>query len=86
MKGLISLKTIKDLLHQLHPDFDYDKSDDFISDGLIDSIDMQELFALIEEEYNVELAKATIHDVGFNEIQFDYVRFPEDAYNMSKSG
>ena len=24
--------------------------------------------------------------MGFNEIQFDYVRFPEDAYNMSVSG
>jgi len=36
-------------------------------------------------EYNVELAKAAVKDMGFNEIQFDYVRFPEDAYNMSKS-
>lgn len=36
-------------------------------------------------EYNVELAKAAVNDMGFNEIQFDYVRFPEDAYNMSKS-
>ena len=34
-------------------------------------------------EYNVELAKQAIRDMGFNEIQFDYVRFPEDAYNMS---
>ena len=36
--------------------------------------------------YNVELAKEAIHEMGFNEIQFDYVRFPEDAYNMSVSG
>jgi len=36
-------------------------------------------------EYNVELAKEAIDLIGFNEIQFDYVRFPEDAYNMSKS-
>ena len=36
-------------------------------------------------EYNVELAKATIKDMGFNEIQFDYVRFPEDAFYMSKN-
>ena len=36
-------------------------------------------------EYNVELAKAAVKDMGFNEIQFDYVRFPEDAYNMSKN-
>lgn len=36
-------------------------------------------------EYNVELAKAVVHDMGFNEVQFDYVRFPETAYNMSRN-
>jgi len=37
-------------------------------------------------EYNVELAKEAINKFGFNEIQFDYVRFPEDAYRMSING
>lgn len=37
-------------------------------------------------EYNVELAKEAVTLMGFNEIQFDYVRFPEDSYEMSKSG
>ena len=37
-------------------------------------------------EYNVELAKEAVVKMGFNEIQFDYVRFPEDAYNMSVNG
>ena len=37
-------------------------------------------------EYNVELAEEAVLTMGFNEIQFDYVRFPEDAYNMSISG
>ena len=36
-------------------------------------------------EYNVELAKAAVRDMGFNEIQFDYVRFPETAYQMSQN-
>lgn len=36
-------------------------------------------------EYNVELAKEAIDLMKFNEIQFDYVRFPEAAYNMSQS-
>ena len=36
-------------------------------------------------EYNVELAKEAVDLMGFNEIQFDYVRFPEDAYKMSQS-
>ena len=34
-------------------------------------------------EYNVELAKQAIKDMKFNEIQFDYVRFPETASKMS---
>lgn len=33
--------------------------------------------------YNVELAKEAAREKGFNEIQFDYVRFPENAYNLS---
>ncbi len=37
-------------------------------------------------EYNVELAKNAIHDMGFNEIQFDYVRFPERSFDLSKRG
>lgn len=34
-------------------------------------------------EYNIKLALQSIDDMGFNEIQFDYVRFPEDSYRMS---
>ncbi len=37
-------------------------------------------------EYNVMLAREAVKEMGFNEIQFDYVRFPEDAYRMSTSG
>ena len=36
-------------------------------------------------EYNVNLAIEAVNEIGFNEIQFDYVRFPEAAYNMSIS-
>ncbi|NLY87224.1 MAG: hypothetical protein GX083_01575 [Clostridiales bacterium] len=36
-------------------------------------------------EYNVKLAVEAVEKFGFNEIQFDYVRFPEASYEMSKS-
>ena len=36
-------------------------------------------------EYNVRLAIEAVREFGFNEIQFDYVRFPESAYEMSRS-
>ena len=37
-------------------------------------------------EYNVRLAQEAVKEFGFNEIQFDYVRFPESAFEMSQSG
>ena len=37
-------------------------------------------------EYNVRLAQEAVALYGFNEIQFDYVRFPENSYEMSSSG
>ena len=62
------MKKIIEVLEQLNPDNDYTKSDDFISDGLIDSIDMQELFALLEEEYGVELAGTELAPQNFASI------------------
>lgn len=37
-------------------------------------------------EYNVELAKEAVTEMGFNEIQFDYVRFPDRTYSKEKEG
>ena len=36
-------------------------------------------------EYNIELAKEAVRTFGFNEIQYDYVRFPEASYQYSKN-
>ena len=63
------MKTVKELLNKLHPEYDYESSDDFISDGLIDSIDMQELFAMIEEEYGIELAGTDLAPQNFRSIE-----------------
>lgn len=37
-------------------------------------------------EFNVELAKEAVKEMGFNEIQFDYVRFPDRTYSYEYSG
>lgn len=37
-------------------------------------------------EFNVELAKEAVTEMGFNEIQFDYVRFPDRTYALEKAG
>ena len=37
-------------------------------------------------EFNVELAKEAVKDIGFNEIQFDYVRFPDRTTKLENDG
>lgn len=37
-------------------------------------------------EFNVELAREAVKEVGFNEIQFDYVRFPDRTQNLERNG
>ena len=37
-------------------------------------------------EYNVKLAIEAVNKFGFNEIQYDYVRFPESSYSWSRNG
>lgn len=37
-------------------------------------------------EFNVALALEAVKEMGFHEIQFDYVRFPDRTINLEKSG
>lgn len=37
-------------------------------------------------EFNVELAREAVSEIGFNEIQFDYVRFPDRTGSLEKNG
>ncbi len=36
-------------------------------------------------EFNIELAKESVKEMGFNEIQFDYVRFPDRIVGLEKN-
>ena len=59
---------IIELLNKLHPEYDYRASDDFVSDGLIDSIDLQELFAMLEDEFEIELAGTDLTPQNFRNL------------------
>lgn len=37
-------------------------------------------------QFNVELAKEAVTEMGFHEIQFDYVRFPDRTYALEREG
>ena len=56
------MEKILELLKQLHPEHD------FISDGYIDSIDLQELFAMLEDEFDIELAGTDLTPQNFRNL------------------
>ncbi len=37
-------------------------------------------------EFNIKLAKESVKEMGFNEIQFDYVRFPDGTRSYERAG
>ncbi len=61
-----------------------DNPDDCIKNNNGNSTSWVSAYSRRAWEYNVKLAKESIKLFGFNEIQFDYVRFPEASYNWSK--
>ncbi len=46
---------ILELLKEVRPDADFETSNEFIEDGLLDSFDVIMLVSLIEEKYDIEI-------------------------------
>ena len=43
------------ILKDLHPEFDYENSTDFVEDGLLDSFDAVQLISELEESFNITI-------------------------------
>ena len=61
-----------ELLQETNKDADFAKSDDFVSDGLLDSMDVQMLAVAIEDEYGVHLAGTDLMPSNF--VNIDAIR------------
>lgn len=49
------MNDILKMLAELKPEFDFDKSNDFIVDGLLDSFDIISLTSMLEEKYGIAI-------------------------------
>lgn len=63
------MKSVLDILREIHPDYDYAKSDDFMADGLLDSMDVVRLIRLIEKNYGVKIAGSDIMPMNFASVE-----------------
>jgi len=62
------LKTIMELLQATNKDADFAASDDFISDGLLDSMDIQMLAVAMEDEYGITLAGTDLMPMNYTSV------------------
>lgn len=46
---------IKIMLAELRPEFDFEESENFITDGLLDSFDVVSLTSMLEEKYGITI-------------------------------
>ncbi len=49
------MKDILDMLMELRPEFDFEESENFITDGLLDSFDVISLTSMLEEKYGITI-------------------------------
>ena len=62
------MKTIMELLQATNSDADFAHSDDFISDGLLDSMDVQMLAVAMEDEYGITLAGTDLMPMNYTSV------------------
>lgn len=62
------MNKIESILKNIKPEVDFNKSQDFVEDGLLDSLELIELIEGIEEEYQIEIDPMDILPENFSSI------------------
>lgn len=62
------MKKIIDLLNELRPEFDYNSSQNFVDDGMLDSFDIVSLVSMIDKEYGVAIKGREITPENFSSL------------------
>ena len=63
------MKPLPDVLKEIRPEFDFTTSDDFISDGMLDSFDMVTLVAALDKNYSISIQGTDILPENFKNLQ-----------------
>lgn len=63
------MKSIADILKEIRPEFDFAASQDFISDGMLDSFDIVTLVAALDKNFGVSIPGTEILPENFANLQ-----------------
>ena len=59
------MKSIADILKEIRPEFDFTSSQDFISDGMLDSFDIVTLVSALDKNFGVSIPGTEILPENF---------------------
>ena len=63
------MKSIAETLKEIRPEFDFTTSQDFISDGMLDSFDIVTLVSSLDKNFGVSIPGTEILPENFQNIQ-----------------
>lgn len=63
------MKSIAEILKEIRPEFDFATSQDFISDGMLDSFDIVTLVSSLDKNFSVSIPGTEILPENFQNLQ-----------------
>ena len=63
------MKSLVDILKEIRPEFDFTTSNDFISDGMLDSFDVVTLVSTLDKTYGISIDGVDIVPENFKNVQ-----------------
>ena len=57
------------ILTDLWPDIDFEESDGLITEGLLESFDLIQLIAVLEEEFGIEIGNRNVTTENFDSLE-----------------
>ena len=62
------MKTVLEILHDIRPEFDFRDSSDFLSDGLLDSLDLITFVSDLDKTYGISIEGIEIIPENFQNL------------------
>ena len=62
------MEKILQILKSLHPEYDYERSTNYLDDGLLDSFDIIALVTELEDNYNIDIDPIEIIPDNFESV------------------
>lgn len=63
------MKKVKEILESVKPEVDFSQSEDFVEDGLLDSLELISLIEELESVFDIEIDPMEILPENFSSIQ-----------------